>query len=163
MNLPGIVMARPLLATLLVIFPAVAALTSCAGIPVVRTVRSGPVVMKSPSDVIGPLYRKRFDKKTRRFVRERVSEDAVNFTVRRLVIAQGVGAAVLGFAVAANVAKGGEVGKPPGYEEAAKVKAEAKAAYIASDNARREALAAKAAADRAAGISGGPPPKPWER
>ena len=119
--------------------------------------------MKSPSDVIGPLYRKRFDKKTRKFVRERVSEEAVDFTVRRLVIAQGAGATLLAFAFGANVAKGGEVGKPPGYEEAARVKAEAKAAYLASEQARRDALAAAAAADRAAGRSGKPPPKPWER
>ena len=31
-----------------------------------------PLVMKGPADAIGPLYRKRFDKKTGKFVRELV-------------------------------------------------------------------------------------------
>ena len=116
------------------------------------------VVMKSPSDVIGPLYRKRFDKKTRKFVREKVSDDAVNLTVRRLVLFQGAGAALLAFAFGANIAKGGDVGSPPGYEEAAKAKAAKKAAYIASEQARKDGIAARVAADSAYR-----PPKPWER
>ena len=103
------------------------------------------VVMKGPSDVVGPLYRKRFDKKTGKFVREQVSEEAVNKTVTRLVLFQAAGAVLLGGAFAANIAKGNnQVGSPPGYEEAAKAKAEAKAAFIASEQARKDALAARA-------------------
>ena len=104
-----------------------------------------PLVMKGPSDVIGPLYRKRLDKKTGKFIREEVSAESVNKTVTRLVLFQAAGAALLGFAFAANIAKGNNnVGSPPGYEEAAKAKAEKKAAFLASEQARKDALAARA-------------------
>lgn len=111
-----------------------------------RTTRSStPLVMKGPSDAIGPLYRKRLDKKTGKFIREQVSEEAVNKTVTRLVLFQAAGAALLGGAFAANIAKGNNnVGSPPGYEEAAKAKAEKKAAFIASEKARQAALAERA-------------------
>jgi hypothetical protein len=115
------------------------------GLPLATRTARAQLVMKGPSDAIGPLYRKRLDKKTGKWVREQVSEEAVNKTVTRLVLFQAAGAALLGFAFAANLAKGGnQVGSPPGYEEAAKVKAEAKAAYIASEKARQAALAARA-------------------
>ena len=51
----------------------------------------------------------------------------------------------------------------PGYGEAFAKKAESKAAFLAEDQARRDALAAKALADRAAGVTGKPPAKPWEQ
>ena len=116
------------------------------GVPLAaRNARAhAPLVMKGPADMIGPMYRKRYDKRTGKFVRELVSEEALNKTVTRLVLFQGAGAALLGFAFAANIAKGNDsVGSPPGYEEAAKIKAEKKAAFIASENERRATLAAR--------------------
>ena len=116
------------------------------GVLTARNTRAlhAPLVMKTPSDMIGPMYRKRYDKKSRKIVRELVSEEALNKTVTRLVLFQGAGVALLGFAFAANIAKGNEnVGSPPGYEEAARIKAEKKAAFIQSENDRRAALAAR--------------------
>jgi len=96
-----------------------------------------------------------------KWVKEEVPEEAMNFTIRRLVIAQALALVPIALALASG--KTVDQFNAPGYAEASAKKAEKKAAYLAGEQARKDALTARAAADKAAGRAATPPPKPWER
>ena len=105
------------------------------------------------------LKKSRYTKST--FVKENVDPEALEYTKRRIFIANVAASVPILLALASG--KTVDQYNAPGYAEAARVKAEKKKAFIASEQARKDALAARAAADKAAGRPATPPPKPWER
>ena len=96
-----------------------------------------------------------------KWIKEEVPDEAVNYTIRRLVIAQALALVPIALALASG--KTIDQFNAPGYAEASAKKAEKKAAYLADVQARKDELTARAAADKAAGRAATPPPKPWER
>ena len=91
-----------------------------------------------------------------------VDPEALDFTVRRTAIAVSVlGGALLGLPVLGG--KSFDQMNAPGAREAFDEREASKQKWIAEQEERRARLAAQAAADRAAGRRGKPPPKPWEK
>jgi hypothetical protein len=90
------------------------------------------------------------------------TEEQLSKTIRNTAIANVVGLAII---VGIPLLGGKEFSQEnaPGYAEAKATRDAGKQAYIASENARREMLAARSAAARATGQSQTAPPKPWEK
>ena len=139
--------------------PVMASAFTPSSMPAFPTAHRAPVTMMA--DRKSRAETRAVYNKNKVFDESQVDPEKVAFTARRTALVWvGIGS-VVGLASAGG--KSFDRENAPGYAEAAAQRVAEKKAYLDENKARVQALKERAAENRRLGVTGGAPPKPWEK